>query len=263
MPEIYRRFFVALKRKPQNIPIVAVALCFVWYSFNLSLVSFTTTRLQAPNMGLTGFVIMLLSVLAIVCGLNAFPYRKKVNVPMLVLLFVMLAIIIVCDIYYLSCVSGKLAAKSIGEVENEPRIIATWRMGNLNSFLLLLIVIWGVIGTYFISFVIRSAMKEGLREAIVVSAVIVIIAVLVVLAFLLSRIVLGDMENMLKTLKTDETMRKVLVTRQVMRVHLGMAGISTVLVAALPVYRKWIRKIDTSIEVEENTEMEAIDISGE
>ena len=87
MPEFIRKFFVALKRKPQTIALVAVTVAFIWYSFNLTVISFTTTRLQGNNMGLTGFAVMLFSILAIVCCMNAFPYRKKANVPMLVLTF--------------------------------------------------------------------------------------------------------------------------------------------------------------------------------
>ena len=83
---------------------------FIWYSFNLSVISFTTTRLQGNNMGLTGFAVMLFSTLAIVCCMNAFPYRKKVNTPMLVLLYAMLAIVLVCDIHYIGCISDKLGS---------------------------------------------------------------------------------------------------------------------------------------------------------
>jgi hypothetical protein len=38
---------------------------------------------------------------------------------------------------------------------------------------------------------------------------------------------------------------------------------AVMLVILLPVYSKMIRKIKTSIEVEDNGEMEAIDLSGE
>lgn len=175
MPEFIRKFFVALKRKPQNIPLVAIAVCFIWYSFNLSSTAFTTSRLQGSNMGLTGFAIMLFSTLAIVCCMNAFPYRKKVKVPMLVLLFVLLGIIVFCDIHYLNCIASKL--------------------------------------------------DTGLVESKLID--------------------------------------KVAGTRQVMTTHLIMVLVSTALVITLPIYRKWIRKIKTSIEVAENAEMEAIDISGE
>ena len=175
MPEFIRKFFVALKRKPQTIALVAVTVAFIWYSFNLTVISFTTTRLQGNNMGLTGFAVMLFSILAIVCCMNAFPYRKKANVPMLVLLFVMVAIILFCDVHYLNCIADKVNSGTI-EAANLPEV----------------------------------------KQA----------------------------EN-------------------VMKVHIVLVGISALLAATLPIYRKWIRKINTSVEVAENQEMQAIDISGE
>lgn len=175
-PEFIRKFFVALKRKPQQIPLVAVMICFIWYSFNLTTVSFTTTRLQGNNMGLTGFAVMLFSTLAIVCCMNAFPYRKKVKVPMLVLLFIMLAIIIVCDFHYVNCVTEKIAAEVI---------------------------------------------------------------------------------------KNESDLVRIVQAKSIMTTHIIMVIVSAVLVATLPLYSKLIRKIRTSIEVAENAEMAAIDISGE
>lgn len=177
MPEFVRKFFVALKRKPQNIPLVMVAVAFIWYSLNLTVVSYTTTRLQGNNMGLTGFAIMLFSALAFVCCLNAFPYRKKVKIPMLILLFVMLALLMVCDIHYLNCIIGKLA---------DPAVVIT-----------------------------------------------------------------------------PESLPEVYQARKVIEVHIIMLIVCWILVATLPEYTYWIRKIRTSVEVAENAEMEAIDISGE
>ena len=52
-------------------------------------------------------------------------------------------------------------------------------------------------------------------------------------------------------------------SRGIVTTQAVMVGISAVLVACLPVYSKWIRKINTSVEVAENAEMETIDISGE
>ena len=175
MPEFIRKFFVGLKRKPQNIALTAVIVSFIWYSFNMTVISFTTTRLQGNNMGLTGFAIMLFSTLAIVCCLNAFPYRKKVNKPMLVLLFVMIGIVLFCDVHYLNCIADKLNAGTI----------------------------------------------------------------------------------------TVESLPEVVQARSVMTVHIILLGISTLLVVTLPVYRKLIRKINTSVAVESNGEMAAIDISNE
>ena len=51
-------------------------------------------------MGLAGFATMLFSILMLVCFLNAFPHRKKVNVPMLALMLVMVGIILFCGVFY-------------------------------------------------------------------------------------------------------------------------------------------------------------------
>lgn len=177
--ETKRKILVALKRKPQNIPLVVITCCFMWYSFNLSLISFTTTKVQA-NTGLMSFVIMLMSILAIVCCMRAFPYRKKTVVSMLILTFVLLAIIFASDIMYLSTMADKINTE----------IITVSTIGEKDF---------------------------------------------------------GD----------------VLKTRAILTSHSVMLAIAALLTGTLPVYRKWIRKIDTSIEVEENTEMAEIDISGE
>ncbi len=177
--EIRRKIFVALKRKPQNIPLVMITCCFMWYSFNLSLISFTTTKVQS-NTGLMSFVIMLMSILVIVCCMRAFPYRKKAVIPMLVLTFVLLAVIFTSDILYLSTMTDKINTGIITES------------------------------------------TTGAKE-------------------------FGD----------------VLKTKSLLTAHSVMLAIAALLTATLPVYRKWIRKINTSIEIEESSEMAEIDISGE
>lgn len=98
--EYLRKTVVKLKRKPHRIPLLAMVWCFLWYSFHLSSVSNTTAKINGPGMGLCGFVTMLFSMLSLVCFMNAFPHRKKVNKTMLVLMFLMVAAIIFCDIRY-------------------------------------------------------------------------------------------------------------------------------------------------------------------
>ena len=98
--EFVRKRLVGLKRKPQIIAMLVLGVGFVYYSLNLTHVSNTTAYIQGTGMGLSGFVVMLFSVLSLVCFLNAFPHRKKVNIPMLVLMFLMLGAIIFCDVYY-------------------------------------------------------------------------------------------------------------------------------------------------------------------
>ena len=98
--EFARKRIVALKRKPQNIALIVLVIGFLYYSLNLTQISNTTAKIQGAGMGLCGFATMLFSMLSLVCFQNAFPHRKKVNIPMLVLLFLMLGIIIYCDIRY-------------------------------------------------------------------------------------------------------------------------------------------------------------------
>ena len=101
LKEIVRKFIVSLKRRPQLIPLAVFIIAFIIYSFNLTAVSNTTSLLGGPNMGLAAFAIMLFSMLSLLCCNNAFPYRKPVHKPMLVLMFIMQAIILFADWYYL------------------------------------------------------------------------------------------------------------------------------------------------------------------
>ncbi len=47
----------------------------------------------------------------------------------------------------------------------------------------------------------------------------------------------------------------------VLQVHIVMLVVTAVLVATLPIYSKWIKRINTSVEVEDNGDMAAIEIS--
>ena len=104
--EMVRKFIVSLKRRPQLIPLAVFVIAFLVYTLNLSQVSDTTAKLQSAGMGLAGFAVMLFSMLSMVSFMNAFPYRKPVNKPMLILMFVMNAIIIFADIFYINAVNG-------------------------------------------------------------------------------------------------------------------------------------------------------------
>ena len=107
-PEFFRKWMVALKRKPQMIALVVLAAAFVYYSFNLTQISNTIAKIYGNGMGLAEFATMLLSMLGLLCFLNAFPHRKKTNIPMLVLMFVMVGIVFYCDIYYGGRISDAL-----------------------------------------------------------------------------------------------------------------------------------------------------------
>ena len=176
--EFLRKRLVALKRKPQTIALLMLAIAFLYYSLNLTQISNTTARVQGPGMGLSGFATMLFSMLSLVCFLNAFPHRKKVNVPMLVLMLLMTGIVLYCDYYY-----GMRITAAITRTENP----------------------------------------------------------------------------------IDPTGNNIFITNaaNMLRVHTVLVIIGLGLVALLPVYSKMLRKINTNIEVEENTEMGRIDLSGE
>ncbi len=104
MKESVRKTLVSIKRNPQMIPMVMLVASFLVYSLNLTHMSDTTAKIQGPNMGLCQFAIMLLSLLSMVCMLNAFPRRKKANVPMVVLMYVMFAIIVAASIVYTNAI---------------------------------------------------------------------------------------------------------------------------------------------------------------
>ena len=177
-PEFLRKKLVSLKRKPQMIALLVLAAAFVYYSLNLTKISNTTAKIQGAGMGLAGFATMLFSMLSLVCFLNAVPHRKKTNVPMLVLMFLMLGVIVFCDLYY----GGKITA-AVTRADNP--IEATG-----------------------------------------------------------ANIYISQAQGML-------------------RVHIILVAAGVALTALLPLYAPLIRKINTAVEVAENEEMGAIDISGE
>lgn len=181
-PSVFREFFrkrmVALKRKPQIIALLVLVAAYVYYSLNLSQIANTTALINGPHMGLAEFSTMLFSALALVTFLNAFPHRKKANVPMLVLTFLMIGVLIFCDYYY----GGRITAALTRE---DSPISPTGK----NAF--------------------------------------------------------------------------VAVAQGVLRVHMILVIIGAALLALLPAYSPMIRKINTNVEVAGNSDMAAIDISGE
>ena len=176
--ERWRKFLVAIKRRPQMIPLAVFVVAFLFYSLNMMYISDTTARIQGAGMGLAGFSTMLFSMLSFMCFLNAFPYRKKPNMPMVVLMFVMIAIVIFADAYYINA-------------------------------------IWYAI---------------------------------------------TRPDN---PIKVTESTSFIAYAEYYLRIHIIILAVGVVLTLLLPVYSKWLRKIKTSIDVGDNGNMEAIDISGE
>ena len=108
LKERVRKFFVALKKNPQAIPLVALCITFVQYSMNLTSISDTTAKIQGANMGLAAFVSMLFMILSFVCMLNAFPKRQKPKIAMIALMVVLYAAVIFADIHYIGRIDNAL-----------------------------------------------------------------------------------------------------------------------------------------------------------
>lgn len=174
--EFVRKFIVSLKRNPSMIPLAMLLVSFLMYSLNLTDMSDTTAKIQGAGMGLSQFCIMLFSLLSMVCLLNAFPRRKKPNIPMIVLMLVMFAVIVYCDIHYSNAILAALNRAESPIVLNEATIY------------------------------------------------------------------IANAYNMLGT-------------------HMVLMGITAALVVLLPFYSKLLKKINTSVDVEDNGEMEEIEVN--
>lgn len=136
--EFFRKKIVSLKRDPKIIPLVMMFCVFLYYSLNLTVVSDTTAKIQGMGMGLSQFTIMLLSMLSLVCLMNAFPRRKKPNVPMLIVMFIMLGLIVYCDVHYCNAVYAALnrAENPIKITENTQYILKSYRMLKTHTILI-------------------------------------------------------------------------------------------------------------------------------
>lgn len=155
--EFIRKTIVSLKRKPQTIPLLVLAAAFLLYSLNLTHVSNTTAKIQLSGMGLSGFCTMLFSLLSFVCFLNSYPHRKKTNIPMLLLMFLMLLILVVCDTYYMGCITRALtrADHPIVVDANTAYIPAAYRMLTAHR----VIVVIGAVLTLLVP-VIRKLLRK-------------------------------------------------------------------------------------------------------
>ena len=137
--EFFRKRLVSLKRKPHFIPLIVMGIAFVYYSLNLTHVSDTTSLINGPHMGLAEFASMLLSVLSLVCFLNAFPHRKKVQIPMLVLMILLTGVLLYCDAYYGRCIvtATTRAENRISMTGNNAFIAVTQHMLHVHTALLI------------------------------------------------------------------------------------------------------------------------------
>lgn len=138
--EWLRKKVVAIKRNPQRIGLLAFVITFLYYALNLTYISNTTAKIQGSGMGLCGFATMLFSILSLLTYLNAFPHRKKVNKPMLILFFVMIAGILFCDFTYRSLIYAAVFRESNPIVVNAGTAYIAKAASVLGTHMILLVV---------------------------------------------------------------------------------------------------------------------------
>lgn len=139
LKEAVRKFVVSLKRNPSVIPLAVMFITFLYYSLNMTDLSDTTAKVYGKGMGLCQFCIMLFSLLSLVCMLNAFPRRKKANVPMIVLMFVMFGIILYCDFHYSSMIAAAITRPEnpIAITKDTEYIVNAYNMLNVHMILII------------------------------------------------------------------------------------------------------------------------------
>ena len=136
---VLRKLLVSLKRKPALIAMFILLVAFIVYTFSLTNVSHTTSRINKANMGLAEFASMLLSVLSMVCFMNAYPRRKKTNYIMLGLSLALILIVILCDGMYIGRIAEALNdPKSQLDTTKETYILATRAMLNVHRVILII-----------------------------------------------------------------------------------------------------------------------------
>lgn len=136
--DFVRKQLVTLKKNPQFIPLVMLLASFILYSFNLTNMSNTTAKIQGAGMGLCQFCMMLFCLLSMVCMLNSFPKRKKPNYPMIVLMFLMFALIIYCDIHYSNAIMAALTRAESPIVLDANTIYIANAYNMLNTFIIMI-----------------------------------------------------------------------------------------------------------------------------
>ena len=119
LKERVRKFFVALKKNPQAIPLVSLTIAFLHYSLNLTDISNTTAKVQVNIMGLAAFVTMLFMILSFVCMLSAFPKRQKPKIAMILIMVVLYGAVIVADVHYLNSITYTTAGDSFNSTALE------------------------------------------------------------------------------------------------------------------------------------------------
>lgn len=110
--EFFRKIVVSLKRRPNNIVMIVLAISFLYYALNLTNISKTTFACSLTPMGLMSFITFLFSILSFVCWLNAFPRREKPKAVFLIVFVVLLVSVMLSDIVYIAKILERLSSET-------------------------------------------------------------------------------------------------------------------------------------------------------
>lgn len=99
--EWFRKQLVSLKRNPQNIPLVMMAIATFYYALNMTSFSDTTSQCNLGLMGFINFVVTLSSFLSLITFVQSFPKRKKPKYLMIGITIAMLVLVIVMQCLYI------------------------------------------------------------------------------------------------------------------------------------------------------------------
>ena len=175
-----RRKIVNLKRKPQLIPTVALAISLVYFTMAMQSYSDVVNYSLWPGLGVCYFITVLFCILSLISFITSFPRREKPKYKSIGVSVFMVVAQIVCQILIKSFLSQDVAKNVEKYAQTDANKIAA--LNNLNH------------------------------------------------------------------------------CQTVSTVHIVLLAISLVLILGLPVLKKLLMKIDTSIELEV-TEVEAIEVS--
>lgn len=210
--EWFRKQLVNLKRKPQNIALLVLAISSIFYLLSLSTLSPGPTQDFSGTtwLGFCIFVNALFSILVLVLYLGIFPKYPKVNkktgkksyisIPKIVLTVLFMAVMIAMDILYYMILIGTMKG-------NEAKFFST----------------------------AAEAQKY--------------------IQYLTPGFDVSTMEGNLNAKPY------LLASLSVSIAHIVLVGISAILLATLPLYKKLILKINTSKIVDFNENQEVIDIA--
>lgn len=175
--EWLRKKVVALKVKPQLIPLTLMAITTLYFMlvlFNVSKAVYSAEGVVADAStsatGICTFITTLLSLLYLVSFLNAFPKRRKPNVFFIVLVGVMIAGQIACELVYYLQMAAFVGEKGAGKypacTEAQPLVIGHIALLGLSALVFALLPVYGKLLKKIDTSVKLDSATEHMREQI-------------------------------------------------------------------------------------------------